>query len=136
MSETREESAMRACSDYQHWASEVRRLTDAIAALRCPDERDYEDETGAPHIPSCFAVEREVIVSTGGAYPEPRGPRTLAEVAVAVKDCPECSRLCQLIADRKAARQKWGAAKRHVRSVGKALLSRTPATPDPETGHE
>lgn len=40
--------------------------------------------------------------------------------------CPACSRLCELIAERKVARQKRGAAKRYVRRVGKAALREAP----------
>jgi hypothetical protein len=38
---------------------------------------------------------------------------------VVVADCPECSRLCRLIAERKVARVQFGVAKRAVRRLGR-----------------
>jgi len=118
------ERAIAACIEYNHWAREIRRLTVEIGEVECPREAaeleyDPEDPTADPDHRSHFRVEREVIVSTGGAYPEPRGPRTLDEIAAAVKDCPACARLCALIAERCEARKRWGVAKRKVRAIAR-----------------
>lgn len=46
-------------------------------------------------------------------------PPNLDEIEGEVMDCPACSRLCQLIRERKHARQRWGVAKRAVRHVAR-----------------
>ena len=120
-------AAIAACRDYEHWAREVVRLTSEIAALRCPNERDA-DFPREPE-PSCFREASEDEIG-GGYYDRYRedeivpGRRlTLDEIAERVADCPECSRLVVLIRERRQARRKFGAAKRAVRRVGRALLA-------------
>jgi hypothetical protein len=112
-----------ACRDYEHWASEITRLTAEIVAVECPEEREPDiDEAGAlvEAVDSCFRRAREDSANwTPGGPEDPPHPPTLATIAKAVASCPECSRLCVLIAERKHARQRFGVAKRAVRSVGK-----------------
>lgn len=123
--------AVRACRDFEGWTREVEELTAEIAECWCPNEpgphRDPEWIDGevppmdAPQ--SCFQRERSVVVSTGAVYSEPRGPRTIDEVRAAVSDCPACSRLCDLIAERKRARMRVGVAKRLIRHAGKRAVA-------------
>lgn len=96
------EDALTACLEYDRWASEVARLTEEIREATCPKG------TGGY---SCFQVAR-----TDPANPV--GP-SLATLAMLVADCPSCSRLCELIAARKHARQRFGVAKRRIRSVAR-----------------
>jgi hypothetical protein len=115
----------RACREYERWASEVRRLTEAIGAVVCPREVPDED---LDFIGSHFSEACDIRTDTDNWRPDYAGPRrlNLDEIEDEVADCPECSRLCALIRERKHARQRFGVAKRRVRSVGKA------AHPTPE----
>lgn len=115
-------AALRACRDYEHWAREIVRLTDAIRECLCPYESESEQDTHKPPTPSCF---RDASEDRPSGYDEwgdfVSGPRpTLNEIAERVADCPECSRLVGLIRERRQARRKFGAAKRAVRRVGRA----------------
>ena len=114
-----------ACVAYDHWASEVRRLTTAIGEVSCPRELPILDENGEPEAqgaPSCFQAAKEDranwVLRGHHAENEPQPP-TLATLARIVADCPECSSLCALIAERKHARKQFGVAKRRVRHVGR-----------------
>jgi hypothetical protein len=110
------EDALTACLAYDHWAREVARLTAEIAENVCP----REDDDDAGWWPSCFkcAIEDRANWWPGDVENEPRPP-TLETVAKLVEDCPSCSRLCALIAERKHARQRFGVAKRRIRSVAR-----------------
>lgn len=126
------ERAEQACVAYDHWAREVARLTEAIGLVQCPNAPDgeySEGDDGATfvHRVSCFERERHrMIVAYDG---EPIRRVWLAEVADAVRDCPGCSRLCALIAERKEARKKWGVAKRAIRRAALAALNAPEALP-------
>jgi hypothetical protein len=109
-------AAIAACRDYEHWAREIPRLTTAIGACRCPHERDAD--FGIAEVPSCFQQAREDAREE--MYPE--WP-TLNDLAALVTDCTECSRLVELIRERRQARRRFGAAKRAVRRAGRALLA-------------
>lgn len=123
---TTAERALEACRLYEHWAGEVRRLTDAIAAERCPKEWDGEEllmpgeDPEGSHVADAFKIQ-----VPAGPLPDdgPRGLR-LGEVAARpeVRACPSCSRLVALIAERKHARLQYGIAKRRVRQVGKVAV--------------
>lgn len=116
-------AAVNACRDYEHWAGEVKRLTQEIGKVVCPEQEvrylvedpDWPIVNGESH----FEIERTVLKPR---YMDAPDPRTLDEVAEAVKDCPECSRLCVLIRERKHARQRFGVAKRAVRRAGKLAI--------------
>lgn len=110
-------AAEAASRDYAHWAGEVRRLTEEIARTVCPHESPSELETHAPPTPSCFRAASE--------QPDRQGRRTLDQIAGEVADCRACSDLVLLIRARRQARQRFGVAKRAVRSVGKKLLTLT-----------
>jgi hypothetical protein len=115
-------AAVRACQEYERWASEVRRLTEAIGAVVCP--REVPDEDLDP-MGSHFSEASDIRTDTDNWRPDYAGPRRLnlseIEDEDAVADCPACSRLCALIRERRHARKQFGIAKRRVRSVGKAL---------------
>jgi hypothetical protein len=114
-----------ACREYERWASEVRRLTEAIGAVVCPREVPDED---LDLMGSHFSEASDLRTDTDNWRPDYAGPRrlNLSEIEDAVANCPACSRLCALIRERRHARKQFGIAKRRVRSVGKAL------TPTPE----
>lgn len=120
-------SALRACRDYEHWASEVKRLTAEIGSIACPkQEVDQPEGMDGPLVmftegDSCFQEAKEIRVTVSGDDWEER-PLRLEEIARRVSDCSACSRLCVLIAERRA-RQQFGVAKRRVRSVGKKLIA-------------
>jgi hypothetical protein len=118
-----ERDAMRACQEYHFWACETARLTEEIGKVVCPNEAETELDTHFAGSPSCF---HEAARETIWHAPDDPRRRTLREVREMVKDCTECVRLCDLIRDRRHARQRFGVAKRRVRSVGKA------PTPTPE----
>lgn len=122
------ERAWEACGEYETWAAAVRRLTEEIAAIQCPNESEVEQDTHWPGSPSCFSIAREQRrpESYHGDGNPPR-PLRLNEIEPLVADCPECSRLVKLIRARKVARQRYGVAKRKVRAVGK-VATRTPTT--------
>ena len=109
--------ALSACAEYEHWASEIRRLTDEIAETVCPKEWDGVDSYDEEPRDSCFAEAKsvEVVESSIG---ETRPP-LLHEIEERVNDCVECTQLVALIRERKHARQRWGVAKRKVRHAGK-----------------
>lgn len=126
----REIAALNACADYEGWAAEVRRLTEEIGNLVCPRQAPGHENLGVPAFmaasgESCFeAAKKDLVNWREGLCPEdPRRPPLLADLAKVVADCPECSRLCELIAARKHARQRFGVAKRAVRHVGKRVLA-------------
>ena len=102
-----------ACVEYERWASEVRRLTDAICECDCPHENAVTFEL------SCFSAEKEEYVVESSIGEE--RPPTLDEIGERVKDCESCTHLVALIRDRMHARQRWGVAKRKVRHAGKCL---------------
>lgn len=112
--------ALSACVEYEHWASEVARLTLEIGACECPNESVAEDETHWSGSQSCFTEAKEDRANwTPGGPEHSPGPPTLATLAKIVANCPACSRLCELIAARKHARQRFGVAKRRIRAVGR-----------------
>lgn len=104
--------AIAACRAYDYWAREIARLTSEIGRIACPREQWdlYADEHAPPSVESHFRASRRAV---GARLPD------LSQIAKRVADCPECSRLCVLIAERRAARKKWGAAKRAVRYAGR-----------------
>jgi hypothetical protein len=117
-----------ACRAYDHWAREIPRLTADIGACECPRaaERVAREEAAAEaehrgaiiESVSCFkSAAQEQIGHDDNEYVAVR--RNLEQVAAVVQDCPECSRLCQLIAERKHARQQLGVAKRAIRRAGR-----------------
>ena len=125
-------SAIQAVRDYEHWHQEVARLSGEIGGCECPNEVPPEGESAVgawmetdPR--SCFRKAREDEANwTPERHDESAHPPTLATVARVVAACPSCSRLCVLIAERKVAKQKRGAAKRYVRRVGKMALREAP----------
>ena len=114
------ERALAACLDYEHWASEIARLSDAIAATRCPNESEPEAETNWPGSPSCFHGASQGSIGGDGCDYARRF--TLEEIAERVADCAECSRLVVLIRGRRHARKMLGAAKRKVRRIGRRAM--------------
>lgn len=118
--------AVKACSEYERWASEVKRLTDAICENVCPMESPAEPETHWKGAPSCFREAADLPVVENHLGEERRA--NLDDIAERVKSCPECSALVGLIRDRRHARKRWGAAKRAVRYAGKVALA------EPESG--
>lgn len=112
-------TATEACVEYERWASEVGRLTRELGAISCPNEGPQEDD-GFAWRKSCFQEARDDRANWKPEGAEnPPHPPSLAEIAKLVADCPECSKLCRLIAERKHARQRFGVAKRLVRAVGR-----------------
>jgi len=126
-------AALEACRAYDHWASEIRRLTAAIGDCLCPKESDESQgeewaSGGYAKYASCF---RRAAEETFPGHQPDDGPtrRDLDAIAKAVADCPACSLLCTLIRDRKHARQQWGVAKRKIRVIGRTPSTPTPASP-------
>jgi hypothetical protein len=115
-------SAVRACQEYERWASEVRRLTEAIKGIVCPIEGVPAEDGLGTHL-SHFAAACDVRVDMDGPWDEAPAARrlTLEEIEPRVADCPKCSELVDLIRARRHARKQFGVAKRRVRQVGKAL---------------
>lgn len=114
--------AVKACRDYDHWAREVDRLTEAIGDVVCPRTQGPTDDIGNPihgERASCF--ERERYKNVHASDGEPLRRLYLSEVAAKVRDCPECSRLCALIAERKEARKRLGVAKRAIRATARLV---------------
>jgi hypothetical protein len=124
----RMEKALVACQQYDHWAREIVRLTHEIAAVHCPREEGVEIRPGyfQQSAPSHFreAAEESLPVSAWSDEPETRR-RNLPGIAVVVADCPACSRLCELIVERKEARVRYGVAKREVRRIGRMTARQT-----------
>jgi len=131
------ERAIAACRDYDRWASEVSRLTEAIRETECPHEAPAEQETHFRGYPSCFKEAAQKEVPEILSRPE-HGLRrlTLDEIEREVKDCPACSRLVQLIRDRRHARRMFGAAKRRVRALGKRAAAGDGDAPPERQGKE
>lgn len=123
---TRSESrAEVACLNYDHWASEVARLTKEISGEVCPKEA--EADAAGIYGNSCFKAQREPDLvwenhPEMGAVDRERWV-SLSEVEERVADCPSCSRLCKLIRARRYARKRWGVAKRQIRHAAKNLRS-------------
>ena len=116
--------ALAACAEYERWAAEIRRLTDAICECECPKEWDGVDTYDEESNSSCFAsAKAEYVVES--SIGETR-PLFLHEIEERVKDCEACTQLVTLIRDRKLARQRWGVAKRKVRVAGKRELAEAP----------
>lgn len=112
-----------ACVAYEHWASEIRRLTAAISDCTCPNESGRAGEGDGWHsVPSCFTTAR--TEEFPGVMPDD-GPtrRNLDSIEKAVAACPACAQLCVLIRERKSARQQWGVAKRRIRVLGRRALA-------------
>ena len=116
-----EEHAIEACREYEHWASEVGRLTGEIRECGCPLETPPQWPS-APATDSCFSKASEK--ECPGRQPDD-GPQrlNLDGIQKEVESCESCVHLCNLIRQRKHARQRYGVAKRRVRSVGKKLLA-------------
>lgn len=114
--------AVDACREYEHWAAEVRRLTDAIVASTCPKEApEHVDEDGwdVDEVASCFEKAKREPVEIGRYQSR---PPFLSEIAERVAGCPRCSELVDLIRARRHARKQWGVAKRKVRAAGKRAI--------------
>lgn len=110
--------AAAACAEYDHWASEIVRLTAEIGTCDCPPGAAWSDEGPGTGEDSCF--RKASLEEFPGELPdEGARRRDLAAIARAVADCATCSRLCLLIAARKHARQRFGVAKRKVRQIGR-----------------
>lgn len=121
--------ALDACAEYEHWASEVGRLTNDIRDCICPKENveDPTGEFGSPFgtEPSCFQrAKNDPANVTGSVESGPAQPNLFA-IAKLVAGCPSCSKLCDLISARRHARNRFGIAKRKVRHAGK-LAEPTP----------
>lgn len=105
---------------YDELATRVKALTDEISATRCPREGDpaLPFDTGE----SCFSeAKRRARPETLGRPEDGERPIRLAEVAIEVRDCPSCSRLCEAIAERRDARRQLGVAKRALRTTARAI---------------
>lgn len=114
--------ALSACTQYDHWVREIQRLTKAIGDVECPREMPPVDEEGFPDLDWRQQVShfREACQERrGDEYALRTAPIPLEDVARLVADCPECSKLARLIAERRTARQKLGAAKRRIRAIAK-----------------
>jgi len=113
--------ALEACVEYEHCAAEVTRLTSAIGQVECPREThdDVVDGKFVPGTPSCFQRVRTEMRPTGPLPDDGPRPVNLAEIGTLVADCPECSRLVNLIGERRGMRQRFGKAKRAIRHLGK-----------------
>lgn len=120
--------AVDACREYEHWASEIPRLTDAIGAVRCPNETWVDDEHGSwlSEGESCFHAASQVTLPAGSLPDDGDRPIRLDEIANRVADCPACSELVDLIRARRHARKRWGVAKRRVRAAGKRAIGGRP----------
>jgi hypothetical protein len=134
-----ESSAVAACREYEHWASEVRRLTDAMAELRCWAESDVEEETHWAGSESHFRTVSQERLDVYDGWTEEgctSRRRTLEEVAAhpEVAACSACSQLVELIRARRYARKRYGVAKRAVRRAGKLALAPTPTAPQGAEG--
>lgn len=74
------------------------------------------------HYPTCLEAAYEGHTDT-----DENGPRTeyltTDEAAEFVADCPECSRLHDLIQQRKAARKRLGTARRSLTLIGRMSLT-------------
>jgi len=114
-------AAERACGEYEHWASEVRRLTDAIGAVQCPREIPDDDWNART---SHFAEAADVRIVSGAIPGHDMIERrlTLDEIEQRVGDCWHCRDLVTLIRARRYARKQFGIAKRRVRTVGKRVV--------------
>lgn len=114
--------AVHACRDYDHWAAEIPRLSAAIGAIKCP--RQLTDEWGSVDDEAVSCFQRAAREEFPGNQPDD-GPtrRNLDAIAKVVANCPECSRLCVLIRERKYARQRLGVAKRTIRAIGRRALT-------------
>ena len=118
-------SAIQAVRSYEHWHQEVDRLSGEIAGCECPREVPAEYDAVGSTFNGSFSCFREAKERLEEEARGPDGwPVGLRQIAAEddVKACPSCSRLCVLIAERKVAKQKRGAAKRYVRRVGKMAL--------------
>lgn len=120
------ERGLAACVEYDECAGEVRRLSGEIAGLECrrgTERLEAALESGARVIEgaSCFQLAKadDANWRSGSIEDGPRPP-TLAQLAVLVADCPDCARLCELIAARRDARKRFAVAKRRIRSVARA----------------
>ncbi len=122
---TAAEYALAACLEYEHWASEVDRLSMAITMEECPHEAVGGESDGYYSESSCFGDAKERTVQDPlGDY---RERRTLDDIAECVKGCESCTQLVALIRERYHVRKWYGVAKRKVRFAGKRAEREVPA---------
>lgn len=58
-------SAGEACAEYERWAAEVSRLTDAIAGEECPEQEEGREDNGWRGHPSCFYDAAHEVIQEG-----------------------------------------------------------------------
>ena len=120
-------TAEQACAEYERWAAEVARLTQAIAETRCPREPTLDALTGLQNddgSDSCFSKAKIETTDADNWIPgHANRPLNLDEIEEEVEDCESCTRLVGFIRERKHARQRFGVAKRQVRVVGKRMFA-------------
>lgn len=144
------ESALSACRQYENAATEIARLTKEIgdALMECPTLDPEEGIAGVGPMPGQWTHLKavyKVIVPTGPEDARRIGsdeatrilagddPMPSDEVPGLPGDppsdmeCPHCLKAHRAIQERKSARQRMGAAKRFIRSVGKRSLKETRA---------
>ena len=114
-------NARDACIEYERWAAEVRRLTDAIGEGECPFQASPEAETHYRGCPSCFREAADEIIPSREPDDGPNR-RSLNMIEIKVASCESCTRLVGFIRARKHARQRYGVAKRAVRLAGKRAI--------------
>ena len=114
--------AEQACAEYERWAAECTRLTNAIAVEECPEQEEGDESNGWCGHPSCFsrAATEQIQEAT---EEEPSMRRNLSQIEREVAHCESCANLVALIRERKHARQRFGVAKRQVRVVGKRMFA-------------
>lgn len=108
-----------ACLEYDWWASEVQRTTDAISMNECPNEGHWMIETDPEPLPSCFTTAKTTPIIENHLGEERRA--SLDDIAESVNDCPACTQLVKDIRARRHARKRLGVAKRKIRHVAKRI---------------
>lgn len=116
-----------ACREYAAAMAEAERLTTEIAGIVCPQESEqvYPDRANWFELkPSHFAEAKRRRINTPWPDDDDDGrPLRLSEIARRVADCPECSKLCRLIAERRKYRRRAATYKGVCRKIGNRILT-------------
>ena len=118
------DKALEACRAYSQWQGEIRRLTRAIGDALCAcegingDLQKWDEGGDETHLKDIYRGYTEEGYQVG----EQHYHYTDAEVVEHLTEhgCTHCLAAHRLIQQRKAARQKFGAANRWIGKLGKA----------------
>jgi hypothetical protein len=123
--------ALAACREYVRWQNEIRRLSEDIGGNLnlCHLQRNEDQAASSEALPLRAAVNETHLkiaytpeINHDAIFPERDylSPDEVVEYLTA-SGCKYCLQAHHLIQKRKVARQKFGAAKRWIARIGKAI---------------